>query len=135
MSEYERESELTAAAELLGFAKRGTWPPDELAPGVELRRRKMPDSAKGLRQATGRQSYVEPVLVDPRPYYSAIALHNFASGDDKLCPSCRGAGHVRDGTLFPGHPGFGALVVCPRWRGDAKRCVFQDERSEPWWSK
>ena len=135
MSEYERESELTPAIDLLGGKKRGTWPPEELANGVELRRRKMPDSAKGLRQATGRQSYVEPVLVDSRPFYGEIALHNFAEGDDKLCPSCKGAGHGRHGGLVQGQPGFGALVICPRWRADAKRCVWQHEGSEPWWSK
>lgn len=136
MSDYERESELTPAIDLLGGKKRGTWPPDELAAGVELRRRKMPDSAKGLRQATGRQSYVEPVLVDARPYYAEIALHNFAEGDEHLCPKCKGAGHVRNGDLAPGMPGFGALIGCPRWSVSAKRCVFeQPERGEPWWNK
>ena len=134
MSEYERESELTHAAELLGGKKRGTWPPETLAPGVQLRRRNMPDSAKGLRQATGRAWYVEPMLVDPRPYYAAIALHNFAEGDEQLCPSCKGAGYVRRGELVAGRPGFGAFLVCPRYRQDAKRCVWQ-EGSEPWWNQ
>ena len=136
MSEYERESDLTPAADLLpGGKKRGAWPPETLAPGVQLRRRNMPDSAKGLRQATGRAWYVEPMLVDPRPYYAAIALHNFAEGDDQLCPSCKGAGWLKHAGLVPGQPGYGALSVCPRYRADAKRCVWQDERSKPWWNQ
>ncbi len=131
----ERESDLTGIGDLLGAPGLRAWPPEELAEGVQLRRRTIPDSAKELRQATGRKSYVEPVVVDPRPYYMAIALHNFAEGDEKLCPACKGANYVRHSELTPGRPGFGTFQKCPRWRADAKRCIWTKEGDEPWWSK
>ena len=62
---------------------------------------------------------------DARAYYERIALPA-AMWPLSSCSTCNGATVVRHGELTPGRPGFGTYQACPRWRSDAKRCVWRD---------
>lgn len=133
----ERESDLTSLADMWG-KPRHAWPPEQLAPGVVLRRIPLPAHAKSLREAlTGKASFLVPYLEDPRPFYAAIALRNYSEEDDAACAVCRGAKYVRY-ERPPGHTLFGQLVpckVCFAARQPAAQEKPEKRKGEPWWSR
>ena len=135
--EVERVSDLRAVGDILAPGKYGhSWPPAELAPGVTLQRRSHVKRNPQTQEPVEVATYLEPVVLDPAAYYANLTRHNRAREADptdserreieNTCPTCNGATVVRHGELTPGRPGFGALMRCPRWRADAKRCVWLD---------
>ena len=122
-----RDSDLRPIGDVLAPGKYGhAWPPEELAPGVTLQRRSHVKRNPQTQEPVAVETYLEPVILDSRLYYFNLSEHNARPEDDAFCPTCNGATVVRHGELTPGRPGFGTYQACPRWRSDAKRCVWRD---------
>ena len=119
----ERESDLKSFAEVVGHHRKlHAWPPEELAPGVKLVRRKHLLRDPKTQEPKETVSYLEPVIEDSRLYYWHLSQRNQRVEDERNCPRCNGAGVVRNGELVPGQYGFGLPSTCPMWRAETKRC-------------
>jgi len=131
----ERESDLASLGQIWG-KPRGAWPPEHIAPGVELRRIPIPQHAKTLRDALpGKTSFLVPYVTDPRAFYATIALHNYREEDEQACRTCRGAKYLRY-ERPSGHTLFGAVRQCPDCFVAPQRTEQPlKRRGEPWWSK
>ncbi len=130
----ERASELLAIAELWGQTHhKYAWPPEALAPGVALRRRRVSVRDQQTQEIKSNRIYLVPYVEDPREFYANLRLRDVRPEDAGNCSMCNGAGRVRSDRPV-GSVAFNRMSVCPRWSGEQQRCV-EPEAAQTWWTQ
>ena len=121
----ERVSDLTGIGELFGrHPSLPMWPPEPLAPGVVLRRRRQVVRDPKTQEVKETKTYIVTYVEDPQAYYNHLHLRNYRPEDDRNCRACNGAGFLRYERPV-GHPLFGKYIRCERCTGEP----------EPWQGK